>query len=132
MVDILQITDSNTLLFNIGFCILINISQKFIPDDTTKSALVQMFALAPIRLQAIIWTNDDQVLWCHMASLGHNELKVERVNSVNKPASVCMADSHVWLPSLRKHLNRCTHVPLHSTIARQHCYSYYTDILYYL
>ena len=27
------------------------------------------------RKQAITWTNDDHVLWCRMASLGHNELK---------------------------------------------------------
>ena len=27
-----------------------------------------------VRQQAITWTNDDSVLCCHMASLGHNEL----------------------------------------------------------
>ena len=30
--------------------------------------------LCSVRHQAIIWTNDDNILWCHMESLGHNEL----------------------------------------------------------
>ena len=30
--------------------------------------------LGAIRQQAINWTNDGQVLWCHMTSPGHNEL----------------------------------------------------------
>ena len=31
--------------------------------------------LGAVRQQAITWTNVDQVLWCHMPSLGHNELR---------------------------------------------------------
>ena len=27
-----------------------------------------------IRHQALTWTNDDQVMWCHVMSVGHNEL----------------------------------------------------------
>ena len=30
--------------------------------------------LSPSRRQAFTWTNDDHVLWCYMASLGHSEL----------------------------------------------------------
>ena len=42
-------------------------------DLTDKSTLVQVMAWS-IRQQAIIWTNVEQVLCRHVASLGHNEL----------------------------------------------------------
>ena len=35
---------------------------------------VTVMVLEPNRQKAIIWTNDDQDLWHHMALLGHNEL----------------------------------------------------------
>ena len=38
-------------------------------DD--KSTMVQMM-LGAVRQQAITWTNVDQVIWCHIASLRHN------------------------------------------------------------
>ena len=34
----------------------------------------------PFLAKTLTWTNDDQILWCHMASLGHNEL-IKRPNN---------------------------------------------------
>ena len=64
------ITDRNINVFLIE-------SPKNVFEDPVdkKSALVQVNGLAPIRCQAIAWTNVDQGLWCHMTSLGNNELK---------------------------------------------------------
>ena len=39
-----------------------------------KISIDSVNGLAPNWCQAISWTNDDQILRCHMASLGHNEL----------------------------------------------------------
>ena len=58
----------------------IEISLKFVRDGwiNIMLAFFQVMAwcqagLVPSRQQAIIWTNDDQVIWHHMASLGPND-----------------------------------------------------------
>ena len=48
---------------------------------------------AAVRLQAIIWTNVDQVLWSHMASLGYNELSDALLQGVNPTTSEADADA---------------------------------------
>ena len=39
-------------------------------------------SFALIRQQVITWTNSDEVLWCHMISLGHNELNLGLSSSI--------------------------------------------------
>ena len=55
------------------FCILIEISQKFVPKGPING-------LALNRWQAIIWTNADPIHWHIYAALGGDEL-TEEVNS---------------------------------------------------
>ena len=53
---------------NEKFCILINISPKFVPRDPIDNNPV------PNRRQAIIWSNADPIHWCIYAALGGDEL----------------------------------------------------------
>ena len=46
-----------------------SLSNRWIVSIGSDSGLV------PNSLQAITWSNDNQVVWDHMASIGHNELK---------------------------------------------------------
>ena len=64
------------IFVNEKFCILIQISLKFVlkGEIDNKSALVQVFGLAPNRWQAITWTNVDPVHWHIYVALGADEL----------------------------------------------------------
>ena len=54
---------------------------SIMPSDQWQGAqvitqtFVQVLAGA-VRLQAVVWTNGDPDLWCHIAALGHNALIV--------------------------------------------------------
>ena len=50
---------------------------RLITDD--ESSLIQVMAWC-LRQQIITWTNVDQVLWWHMASLCHNRLTLVKLN----------------------------------------------------
>ena len=56
---------------------LIWMSLDFTDDQST---LVQVMACA-VRQQAITWANVDPDICRHMASLGHNELKMEKLSN---------------------------------------------------
>ena len=64
------------VFLNENIWILIKISLKFVPKGPINNipALFQINSLAPIRQQAIIWTNDGLVYWHIYASLDLNEL----------------------------------------------------------
>ena len=49
--------------------------------------------LGAVRLQAIIWTNVDRVLWRHMVSLGHNEL-ITPVELEGQPSPI-VSEPHI-------------------------------------
>ena len=57
---------------NEKYCILIQISLKFVPKDPidNEPALVLDNGMAPNKRQAIIWTNADPIHWCLYAPLG--------------------------------------------------------------
>ena len=57
---------------NENFCILIKISLRVIPEGPIDNNPV--LDLAPIRQQAIIWANADQVHWRIYVALGRDEL----------------------------------------------------------
>ena len=54
------------IFLNKNYCILIQISLKFIPKCpiNNKPALVQIIGLVANRQKAIIWTNNGLVYWC--------------------------------------------------------------------
>ena len=52
--------------------------------------------------QAITWTNVDQVLWCHMASLGHNDLKKIFTFGSSLNCIPCFAYPLAWQPGASK------------------------------
>ena len=64
------------ILLNSNVIILIEISQKFVPQGPIINIIIIGLdnGLAPNRRQAIIWTNDGLDYWCIYASLGLNEL----------------------------------------------------------
>ena len=61
------------IFVNEKFCILIQISLKFVPKWQYVSIGLGN-GLAPNRRQAITWTNDDLVHWCIYVALGGDEL----------------------------------------------------------
>ena len=77
MAAILQTTFSSISFWVRNGCILIQISLKCVPGSLNwkKVIIGSNNGLAPNRCQAITWTNDDKILWHHMVSLGHNELR---------------------------------------------------------
>ena len=54
------------------FCILIKISQKFVPKDLIDN-MPALVGLVPNRRQAIVWTNADPIHWRIYAALGVDE-----------------------------------------------------------
>ena len=68
---------SKCIFFNENVWISIKISLRFVP----KGSISNIFSiglyngLAPVRRQAIIWTNDGLVYWRTYAPLGLSELK---------------------------------------------------------
>ena len=60
------------IFMNEKFCISIPISLKFVPKGPIVS-IGSGNGLAPIRCQAIIWTNGSLVCWCIYALLSLNE-----------------------------------------------------------
>ena len=76
MADILQITFLN-VFFWMKKLEFIKISLKFGSESSSDNRLALAGnGLAPNKWQAITWTNVDKDLWCHMMSLGHNELNI--------------------------------------------------------
>ena len=70
------------------FCILIQISLKFVPKGLIDNnpALVSIGldnGLAPIRRQAIIWTNVDPINWCIYEALWGYENKYGQFVTIN-------------------------------------------------
>ena len=71
MADIFQTTFSNFIFLNENVWIPIKASLKFVPKGPINNipALVQINGLAPVRRQAIIWTNDGYFIDAYLRHL---------------------------------------------------------------
>ena len=71
MADIFQTLFSDGIYTNENVCILIKILQKFVlKGPNCQWVSIDLGdGLVPNKWQAITWTNVDQDIWCHMASL---------------------------------------------------------------
>ena len=68
-------TSFKFIFLNGKFCILIQISLKFVPNGLIDNVNIGSGkGLTPIRWQAITWTNDESVHWRKYAAQGRDEL----------------------------------------------------------
>ena len=78
------------------FISLIENLLKYIPEGLidNNSALFKVM-LGANKRQAIIWHDVDQDPWCHMVSLGHNELIYLYINKLSSINSLRPGDAYL-------------------------------------